>query len=149
MAKDNVQKVGQQAGQQQSGKPGTKDDKAKKEKKSKRVVHPSVVAKDHAKLTEVPKDFDFSKNRPLRRKDFADDGKFFLYKAAECDAKAADFRKKAEEAGKLGAGKEKGKAKRLLKMQEKMAELKKQLSEQGIDVEALLKDADGAESEKK
>jgi hypothetical protein len=40
-------------------------------------------------------------------------------------------------AGKLGTSRERGKAKRLPKMQEKMGELKKRLSEQGIDVKDL------------
>jgi hypothetical protein len=44
----------------------------------------------------------------------------------------------AEEAKKLGGMKEKGKAKRLLQLQKKFAELKEQLAGTGIDVDALL-----------
>lgn len=86
----------------------------------------------------VPEGFDFATNKPLKKRDFSADHLFYEYRAAEMDFKAAAFRKQAEEAKKLGSAKDRSRAKRLVKLQEKMAELKKQLTEQGVDVEDLL-----------
>jgi hypothetical protein len=52
--------------------------------------------------------------------------------------KAAEFKEKAEESRKLGSGAQRSKARRLVKLQEQIAELTKTLGASGIDVEALL-----------
>lgn len=86
----------------------------------------------------VPEGFDFDKFRPLKKRDFTSEHLFYEHKAAQMDHKAAAFRAQGEEAKKLGSTKERAKAKRLIKMTEKMAELRKQLEAQGIDVDAVL-----------
>lgn len=86
----------------------------------------------------VPEGFDFRAHKSLKKRDFALDHLFYEYRAAEMDFKAAAFRKQAEEIKKLGSAKDRGRAKRLVKLQEKMAELRKQLEEQGINVNELL-----------
>lgn len=124
-----------------SGKPGSKDEKAKKE--SKRKQHPLVGSKDDNvyPFAEMPDDFDFVKMKSLNKKDFESDHQFFIYKAADADYRAEDYRERAEEAKTLGSSKERAKAKRLVKMQEKIAELRAQLEEDGVNVDALLENA--------
>ena len=125
-----------------SSKPTTSTEtEAKVKKTSKRVKHTLVGNKD-AKIypfATLPTDFDFAKHAGLKKKDFANTGEFFEYKAKECEAKAAAFRVKAKEESTTGGGKAKQKARRLVKMIDKMDELKKQLALQGINVEELLK----------
>lgn len=126
--------------QQRSSQPGTVNVAGKKEPKAKRAVHP-LVGNDDVKVypfKSTPGDFDWKSHKPLKKKDFASDDGFFIYKAEEFEAKAKAFRTQAEEAKKMGSTKDRAKAKRLVKMQEKMAELMKQLQAQGIDTEALL-----------
>ncbi len=90
----------------------------------------------------LPEGFDFKICKSLKKKDFKEDHLYFEHRAAEFDAKAVAYREEAAEVKKLGSAKDRGKAKRLVKMQEKMSELKEQLTKQGIDVEKLLADAD-------
>ena len=89
----------------------------------------------------VPEDFDFATCKSLKKKDFKEDYLYFEFRAEECDFRAAAFREEAAEVKKLGSAKDRGRAKRLIKMTEKMGELKKQLKNQGIDVDKLLADA--------
>lgn len=86
----------------------------------------------------VPEGYNFDVNKPLKKKNFVTEDLFYMYRAAEMEHKAAQFRAKAEEAKKLGTGTEKNKAKKLIKMQERIEELKQSLAAQGIDVEKLL-----------
>ena len=127
-----------------NAKPGSKDDKAKKE--SKRKPHPLVGSKDENvyPFGTTPADYDFAKMKPLGKKDFESDHTFFSYKAADADFRADFYRARAEEAKVLGSSKERAKAKRLVKMQEKIAELRAQLEDQGVDVDALLDNAAAA-----
>jgi len=89
---------------------------------------------------EVPEGFVFGKFAGLKKVDFAQEWFYLEHKAAECDAKAAALRTKAEESKKLGNSAQRGKTKRLMKLKEQLAVLTEQLSGQGIDVEALLAD---------
>jgi len=86
----------------------------------------------------VPEGFSFKVNKPLKKRDFSADHLFFSYRAEEMDIKAAAFRAQAEEAKKIGSSADRNRVKRVLKLQEKMDELKAQLTAQGIDVQALL-----------
>lgn len=112
-----------------------------KTKKPGRKAHPSVGNKDTSvyPFKALPEDFDFATMKGLKKKDFATDAAYYEYRAKELEARAAKFRTQAEEAKKMGTGTERKNAKRLVKLQEKMAELKAQLSAQGVDVESLLK----------
>lgn len=112
-----------------------------KPKRSKKKVFENVGSKDEKiyPFTEaIPEGFDFKLHKSLKKKDFKEDYLYFEHRAAECEIKAVAYRDEAAEVKKLGSAKARGSAKRLVKMQDKMSELKKQLSEQGIDVEALL-----------
>ncbi len=124
-------------------RPGAKDGNAKKTG-NKRPVHPSVDDKDQEvyPFVETPEDFDFHQHAPLKKKDFTGDAGFFNHRAAEFDAKATLFREKATEAATMGSAKDRRMAKRLRKMQEKAAELRRVLSEAGIDVDAMLAEDD-------
>ena len=94
-----------------------------------------------------PEGFDFKVHKSLKKKDFTADHLFYLFRAVEMDNKAAVFRKQAEEAEKLGSSKDRGKLKRLVKLQDKIAELKQQLEAQlGVDaVKDILKAAEESE----
>jgi hypothetical protein len=121
-----------------------KPTKAPKEKRAGRAPFAGVGSKDTSVYpfkVAVPEGFNFKTNKQLKKKDFASAELYFNFRAAEMDAKAQSFRDQAIIAKAEGTGTERGKAKRLIKLTEKMAELKKQLQEQGIDVEELLKSA--------
>lgn len=119
--------------------PAVPEKPAKPERKG-RPAHPLVGNADTNvyPFKELPADFDFKTMRGLSKKDFATDAAFFEYKAKGLEAQAANFRVLAENARKLGSSAERNKAKKLVKLQEQMAELSKQLAAQGIDVNALL-----------
>lgn len=115
-----------------------------KPKRGKKEVFKLVGNKDekvYPFAVAVPEGFDFKTNKSLKKKDFKEDYLYFEHRAAECDFKAVAYREEAVEVKKLGSAKSRGSAKRLVKLQDKMAELKKQLTDQGVDVEKLLEDA--------
>lgn len=115
----------------------TKTEKPKEQK---------IVARKPFKVTgeyeeAVPEGFDFGTYKPLKKKNFKQDYLWYLHKAAEMKFKAERYEKEAEEIKKLGSPAERAKKKQIIRLQSKMAELKEQLSAQGIDVEALLAEA--------
>ena len=115
-----------------------------KTKKGKKAVFELVGSKDekvYPFTAAVPEGFDFKTNRSLKKKDFKEDYLYFEHRAEECDFRSVAYREEAAEVKKLGSAKDRGKAKRLVKLQDKMVELKEQLSKQGVDVEKLLADA--------
>jgi len=93
----------------------------------------------------VPEDYDFKTMKLLKKKDYIADHLWFEFKAIDADNKAAAYRKLAEESKKLGSGKDRAKAKRLVKMTSKLEELKQQLEAAGVDTSALLKKANDIE----
>lgn len=90
------------------------------------------------KFESVPDDWDTAKHNPLKKKDFEKEEVYFYMRADQLEAAAQKMRRKGEYSAKFGSSKDAVKAKRLKKMQEKMAELQKQLEADGVDVEALL-----------
>jgi hypothetical protein len=145
MAKDST-KVG--GGSTKPDKVEGAPEAPKKEKKG-RPAHPAVGNEDTKvyPFTETPKDFDFKAMKGLKKKDFATDEAFFLYKAAEAEYKIGMWNARAEEAKTMGSSKERSKAKRLVRMQGKVEELTKALEAQGIDVAALLAESETDDSE--
>jgi len=119
-------------------RPGSKDESAAKPKK---VVHPLVDSDDPDvyPFKEIPDDFDSSKHKPLKKKDFASEATYFDMKAAEYETKAEEFRAKAEEARTLGDKETRQAANRLKKVQKTMLELVGRLKKQDVDVAAVLK----------
>jgi hypothetical protein len=115
-----------------SAAPGTKDEKAAKVKKVAFTPIPDGGFK------EMPAAFDPKLHTPLKRKDFADESLWFEMKATEHEAKAAAYKKQAADYRKLGSVADRAKAKRLIQMQSKMAELTEQLKSQGVDVDEIL-----------
>ena len=90
------------------------------------------------KLKEVPETYDEKVHRPLRKENFEGDDWYYIHKAEQLEAQAQWNRKQAEDYRKLGGVQDRAKAKRLLDMQSRMAELKAQLAADGVDVEALM-----------
>ncbi len=116
-----------------------KDKKEKKDKKDKKPTPAFLVPKEKFDKA-VPEGFVFGKHKTLKKNAFQADHLYFAHRAADLAFRSEQFTAKAEEAKKIGSGKERNKAKRLQKMQAKMSELRKELEDQGIDVNELLKD---------
>ena len=98
---------------------------------------------------KVPVNFNFDDYKPLKKKNFTTEALYFEHRRAAALHQAEVFGKKAEESRTLGSTKERRQKKQVVKMQEKMSELRKQLEDQGIDVKKLLEDAAAAKTEKK
>ena len=108
-----------------------------------RVAYPGLKDADGkaVKLSEVPADYDRKIHKDLKRGQFTDDAQFFGFMASRAQAKVDFFLRKAEEAKRVGNTADRARAKKLLKMREQMAALRKQLEEQNVDVDALLASA--------
>lgn len=106
----------------------------------KRNEHPLVGHADSQTYPfgATPPDFDFAKHTRLRKHDFTADHLYFTYKAEESEVIAADFRDKAEEARSFGTTKERSAARRLVKMVDKLAELRMTLEAGGVNVDEML-----------
>lgn len=88
----------------------------------------------------TPEGYEFGKFKPLKKRDFVEDWLYYEHRAQEMEAKAKAFHEQADESKKLGSGKQRAKAKRLVKLRTQIAELTQALKDQGIDVEQLLAD---------
>lgn len=130
---------------------GSKGDPTPKPKRQRpvRITHPALKpdadGKATVKLDEYPADWDAKVHKPLRRKDFTGDHVFLERRATELEAKAKQLRIEAEEARKLGNSADRAKAKKLRSMLDKVADLKKELEAQGIDVTSLVSGLSRAE----
>lgn len=129
-----------------SAAPGTKDAKAAKVKVEK-VSYPGLLGPNDTEgkptsllLKEWPADHNPKLHKPLVRKNFENEVPWLINRAEHCESQAATFRKEAEMVGKLGSKSDRQKAKKLIAMRDRMAELRKQLEAEGIDVDALTAD---------
>ena len=87
----------------------------------------------------VPEGFNSSKHLPLKKSDFINESTFCLFKAAECERKAINYREQAVKLQTLGGASPSGKAKKLLDMQSKMATLVRELAgDTTVDLRAIL-----------
>jgi len=122
-------------------KPTVKPTPDKVKKKGGKVNFDLVGDKDtnvYPFKVAMPEGFNFKVNKVLKKRDFTADHLFFEHRVAEMEYKAEIFKVQAEEAKKIGSSADRNRLKRVMKLQEKMDELKAQLTEQGIDVGALL-----------
>ena len=125
-----------------SAKPGTQDATGAKPEKVKRIEYPGLLdaEKKPVKLDAVPADFDPKKHKPLSRKNFAKESTWLLIKAGHAEELAKKYRAMAVTADQVGGGANAGKAKKLVAMQKRMAELEAQLrAELGDDAVNTLK----------
>jgi len=117
-----------------------KPPKAPKEKIV-RVEYPGLTDADGKPVkfqtAEIPADYSRKIHTDLKRKHFASEDLYYTMMANRAKAHMESFLLKAEDAKKVGNVADKKRAKKLLKMREQMAELRKQLEEQNIDVDAL------------
>lgn len=125
--------------QKEKEKAERKAERKEQRKKEKKHTPAFLVPKEKFDVA-VPEGFVFGKHKTLKKNMFQADHLYFTHRAADLASRSEQFVVKAEEAKRLGSGKERNKAKRLRKMQEKMAELRKELEDQGIDVNELLKE---------
>ena len=110
-------------------------DVSKKEKKPGRTDYP---IKDGDTIEALPDDFDFAKHKAVAKKFWDADWKYVQHRAEECTWKAGVLEAKALKMKELGSKKDRQRMNRLQKMTAKMEELKKELEESGVDVEAPL-----------
>ena len=89
----------------------------------------------------VPKNFSFVTYKPLKKKNFTTEALYFEHRAAQAEHQVKVFKDKAEESRTLGSTKERRQKKQVVKLANKMEELKATLTSQGVDVEAILKAA--------
>lgn len=98
-----------------------------------------VAGNDDAKYeVALPDGFDFNEHKLLRRKNFVNDALYFEHRALHLEHRAAAFRGMAAEAKAFGSREDRARAKKLQRMNDQMAELRKQLESSGVDVSALL-----------
>lgn len=123
-----------------SAAPGTVDKAAGKKEKVKKAIYPGLLDAEGApqKLKEIPTDFDAKLHKPLKKTDFEGEWTYLEMKAVELESKAKKLRSEAETIKSLGSSADRSKAKKLLAMQERMAELMQSLRDQGIDPDAIL-----------
>lgn len=89
-------------------------------------------------LTETPEGFDWESHPPLLRKWFQIDWQHLVHRAEGHDHEAAKLRDKAEKLKSFGSQKDRAKMTRLTNMRNKMAELRRELESEGIDVASHL-----------
>ena len=109
--------------------------------KAKRADTVPFLAEGAPKLTspETPEGYNTSKHKPLSKSDFSEEYIYLQYKAGEYERKAAKLRSEAETIQKLGNASDRKQAKKLMQMQQKMAELARELSaDGGIDLASIL-----------
>ena len=94
-----------------------------------------------AKITEVPKDYDVSKNWTLKKDNFETEAVYYRWKQYDAQKRADDFGQKAEDAERVAASGNASKAKRLLEMQRRLDELKQQMADENDDPEQYLSGA--------
>jgi len=127
---------------------------AKKTTKSTKVSNPVKVKIEEAKTHKakkagfkisdkkyevaMPENFNFDDYNALKKVNFVTEALYFEHRALEAEHRALKFREMATEAAKYGSKSEQAKVKRIKKLQDKMAELKAQLEEQGIDVNSII-----------
>lgn len=112
-----------------------KDVKPEKVKKGKVEFKPGTDVKYGV---PVPEGFDFSTYKPLKKKNFETEALYFRHRATEMEEKSLSFIAKAQESEKYGSTADRKKAKQLVKLTQKIKELKAKLTDEGINVEELL-----------
>lgn len=108
-----------------------------------------------AKLTAVPTGFDQTKHLPLTKDNFADEGVFLQWRAAFFEERghrllrlAEKIRRDAATVAKYGTPEKRKQIKRAQKLADQLAELRKTLAAEGIDLSDLDVSAqDGSEDD--
>lgn len=115
---------------------GTVGESGDEGKGAKRPKHPLVGNSDPNvyPFASVPGDYNAKKHAPLKKTDFKDEGTFYEWRAGQLEAKAKQMREMATSI-RSGGGQA---AKQLLKMSQKIDEVKAKLKASGIDPEQLL-----------
>lgn len=140
MAKDNVKSSAAPNAANVGAKRGRKANAAKVTKIDFVAPEGASYVNGDGKFTEFPSDFNRKTHKPLTRKNFADEGYYYNLKADEFESKAKKFREAAAGLKLVGNVKDKSSAKKLLKMQQKMAELRAAMlqDDPNLDLDALL-----------
>lgn len=86
----------------------------------------------------MPDGFSFKTHKPLKKANFTEEFIYFGHRAEYAKYQVGVWEAKAEESKKLGSTKSRRQKKAVVRLQDKMTELREQLEKQGIDVTALL-----------
>jgi hypothetical protein len=102
-------------------------------------------------LSAVPDDFDAKVHKPLKRANFAKESVYYTLQAERCEQmvikltkRGVLFRRQSKILSQFANKEEQQKAQTMLRMQDKMASLREELENAGIDVSLLdaMKDGD-------
>jgi hypothetical protein len=128
-----------------SAAPGTPAPEKAKKAKVVKIDHPALwsVPKEgedsvRVKIEVRPADYCPKTHKILKMKDFANESFYLEDQAKQLETKATGLRAKAEKLRTLGSTASSAKAKTLVKMQERMAELMASLKAEGVDIDALM-----------
>lgn len=127
------------------GAPAAKKDEAKKQDEEKSAKRTDFKAPPEGGWTQaIPEGFDFEQHFALKKPAFEKEHLYAEHKAAECDyrikqleERKKSFNERAEHLKKFGDSKMASKMKRAERVAKQLAELKKTLSEAGVDLSSL------------
>lgn len=111
--------------------------KTTKPKKESKKKAPFKIAKDPYDI-RMPDGFNFKTHKPLKKANFVEEFVYFGHRAEYAKYQVSVWETKAKESKLLGSTKSRRQKKAVVRLQDKMTELKKTLEKQGINVEALL-----------
>lgn len=117
-----------------------------KVKKTRTEYNGTAPKDDKGLLTAVPTDWKTGAFKPLTRKSFASEDLFWDFKALLAEKLAVEYKRRGEVIRK-GGGKDAAKAKKLVAMQKKMAELRAALEADGVDVAGILASMEAPKAE--
>lgn len=111
----------------------------------KRIAFPGIGAKTGYPFETIPPTFDFSKHKPLGKKNFKDGTVGFLefkaaqlrFSAAKLTAKAADYDSKIAIDKQFGSPEQRKIATKYANMRKQLAEMEKSLQADGVDTAKL------------
>ena len=103
-----------------------------------RPRHPNVGQDGVWPFETLPGDYDFLRHKPLKKADFVNEAAYYDYRVAQAEYRVEKLRERATLARTLGTSRDAAKARRLLRIRAKFAELRKELEGAGVDVDALL-----------
>jgi hypothetical protein len=119
--------------------------KTKEEKGRKDFAPAKDILNADGLMTSVPGDFDYRKNKPLKKTAFASEDVYIDYQGLVAEQKAAFFtelakerRDRADHLRKFGDADTRRKAKKLERATKQALLLQKELEAQGIDVSEIL-----------
>lgn len=116
--------------------------------KADKLTHPCLLGpatdengeprdQERLQVNVLPDDFNPKLHAPFGKNDFKTDGDYLRHRGDVLKAKSEQLYGEARLADKMGSRSDRAKAKQLQKMQTKMAELRQQLIDAGVNIDEL------------